>query len=109
MLRSLVQILKHGVWLWWLMGKSAVAVISHGEHLIRCTPRENPGFLHPPQQTYREPVLPVAERTIEYTPSAGPITMFSSLFLVFSLAISLVAAVPRPTIRDAPHGVERRR
>jgi len=35
--------------------------------------------------------------------------MFSSLFLVLSLAISLVAAVPRPVIRDAPHGVERRR
>lgn len=35
--------------------------------------------------------------------------MFSSLFLVLSLAISLVAAVPRPVIRDVPHGVERRR
>jgi len=33
--------------------------------------------------------------------------MFSSLCLAFTLAASLVAAVPRPQIRDAPHGIER--
>jgi len=35
--------------------------------------------------------------------------MFSSLFLAFSLAISFVAAVPRPMIHDFPRGIERRR
>lgn len=35
--------------------------------------------------------------------------MFSSLCLAFTLAASLVAAVPRPQIRDAPHGIARRR
>jgi len=35
--------------------------------------------------------------------------MFSSLFLAFSLAVSFVAAVPRPTIHDFPRDVERRR
>jgi len=34
---------------------------------------------------------------------------FSSLSIAFTLAASLVAAVPRPEIRDAPHGIERRR
>jgi len=35
--------------------------------------------------------------------------MFSSLFLAFSLAVSFVAAVPRPMIQDFPRGIERRR
>jgi len=35
--------------------------------------------------------------------------MFSSLFLAFSLAVSFVAAVPRPMIHDFPRGIERRR
>jgi len=35
--------------------------------------------------------------------------MLTSLSIAFTLAVSLVAAVPRPQIRDAPHGIERHR
>ncbi|PPQ80401.1 hypothetical protein CVT25_001714 [Psilocybe cyanescens] len=35
--------------------------------------------------------------------------MFTSLSFAFTFAVSLVAAVPRPYIRDAPHGIERHR
>jgi len=35
--------------------------------------------------------------------------MFTSLSIAFTFSVSLVAAVPRPQIRDAPHGIARHR